>query len=87
MGTMHSRENYPKWDLLLFNKNDQTGVRREYLGVLTELEQFLDHFGSEAKPSRMTNSQQLAIIKHGLYQKVQLNRLVRQNMVFFWITV
>ena len=36
-------------------------TKRDVLGTMTDLEQFLDHYGSEAKPSDLDVGQQLVI--------------------------
>ena len=60
---MGNAESYPKWDLMLI-----TGDQTDVLGVITDLEQFLDHYGLDAKPSLLEPKQQLVVLKHGLYQ-------------------
>ena len=67
MGNMHGHSDaYPKWDLMIFTEDRLP----EILGIVTDLEQFLDHYGLDAKPSRLKPNQQLAVIKNGLYESL-----------------
>ena len=38
-------------------------TKRDVLGTMTDLEQFLDHYGNEAKPSNLDVGQQLVIAR------------------------
>ena len=70
MGNMHGHsDSYPKWDLMIFTEDRLP----EILGIVTDLEQFLDHYGLDAKPSRLKPNQQLVVIKNGLYESLTSN--------------
>lgn len=77
---MGNAESYPKWDLMLI-ANSRTDV----LGVVTDLEQFLDHYGLDAKPSLLEPNQQLVVLKNGLYQGLTSTVLHDRDLWVEWV--
>jgi len=71
MGNAQSYGEFEKWDIFkLYPVARHSNLRRDHLGMLTDLEQFLDLYNEQALPSKLDSNNQITILKHNLYNEL-----------------